>query len=139
VSIVTKKHPRPDKEVPVKKQLSAPGRDSGFTVIELCVALSILAIVAAGLAPVFWSAIKTAGIANHRTAGAAIASREMEGMRSIPYASVGFYTNQAGYASHYDAFETVTLGATAPEPALIEPQDVAPELHRGVSYTIERK
>jgi prepilin-type N-terminal cleavage/methylation domain-containing protein len=116
-----------------------PRRESGFTVIELCVALSILAIVAAGMAPVFWNAIKTAGVANHRTAGAAIASREMEAMRSVPYASVGLYENQAGYASYFESLETVTLGSTAPSPALIEPEDAAPEVQRGVSYTIQRR
>ena len=57
----------------MKKKPSAVGHESGFTVIELVVALGILAIVAAGMAPVFWSAIKTAGVANHRTAAAAIA------------------------------------------------------------------
>ena len=123
----------------MNKKPSAAGHESGFTIIELVVALGILALVAAGLAPVFWTAIKTAGVANHRTAAAAIASREMEGLRSIAYASVGFYENQAGYAAEYEGLETVTLGATAPVPALMEPQDAAPEVQRNVSYTIQRR
>jgi prepilin-type N-terminal cleavage/methylation domain-containing protein len=118
---------------------TAPERQGGFTIIELVVALGILALVAAGIAPVFWTAMKTAGVANHRTAGAAIASREMEGMRSVAYDSVGFYESQTGYTSEFDGLETVTLGATAPVPALIEPQDATPEVQRNVSYTIQRR
>lgn len=118
---------------------TAPARESGFTVIELCVALAVLAVVAAGMIPVFWTSLRTAAVANHRTAGAAIASREMEGMRSIPYASVGFYSDQLGYAADFEGHDTVLLGATAPVPALIEPQDATPEMQRGVAYTIQRK
>lgn len=118
---------------------TAPERQGGFTIIELTVALGILAVIGAGMAPVFWSAIKTAGVANHRSTASAMATREMEGMRSVPYASVGFYENQAGYAADFESLETVTLGATAPVPALLEPQDAAPEVQRGISYTVERR
>ena len=68
--------------------------EGGFTIIELVAALGILSIVAASLAGVFWSAIRTAGNAAHRSDGASIASREIESMRSFRYADIGFYADQ---------------------------------------------
>ena len=88
--------------------------ERGFTIIELTVALGLLAIVSAALAPVFWSAIRTASIANHRTDGASIASREIEGMRAVPYAQVGFYQDQPGYVTSFEGFTTVSLGGSSP-------------------------
>ena len=80
---------------------AGPGRvrrakraEGGFTIVELVVSMALLSIVAAPLASVFWSAIRTAGVAAHRTDGSSIASREIEGMRSVPYSLVGFYDDQ---------------------------------------------
>ena len=70
--------------------------EGGFTIVEMVVALAILAMVMAPLAGVFWSSMRTAGAASHRTDGSSIASREIEGMRAVPYAQVGFYADQPG-------------------------------------------
>jgi prepilin-type N-terminal cleavage/methylation domain-containing protein len=88
--------------------------ERGFTIIELTVAMGLLALVAASLAGVFWSAIRTASIANHRTDGASIASREIEGMRAVPYAQVGFYQDQPGYVTSFESLATVSLGGSSP-------------------------
>jgi type II secretory pathway pseudopilin PulG len=98
--------------------------DRGFTIVELVVALGFLAIVSASIAGVFWSAIRTASVSNHRTAGAAIASREIEGMRAVPYGSVGFYGDETGYTSTFEGLPTVTLASTTPAGVvpLIQPQ-----------------
>jgi prepilin-type N-terminal cleavage/methylation domain-containing protein len=91
--------------------------ESGFTIIELVVSMALLAIVAAPLAGVFWSAIRTAGSAAHRTDGSSVASREIEGMRAIPYSQVGFYNDQTGYAATtLDGLTTVSLGTSSPAP-----------------------
>ncbi len=76
----------------------------------------------APLASLFWGAMRTAGVAGHRTDGASIASREIEGMRAIPYAQVGFYADQTGYAATYEGFTTVSLGATSPASGTLVPQ-----------------
>src|SRR5262245_3912491 len=91
--------------------------ESGFTIVELVVSMALLAIVAAPLAGVFWAAIRTAGSAAHRTDGAAVASREIEAMRAIPYGQVGFFNDQTGYtATTLDGLTTVSLGTTSPTP-----------------------
>jgi prepilin-type N-terminal cleavage/methylation domain-containing protein len=91
--------------------------ESGFTIIELVVSMALLAIVAAPLAGVFWSAIRTAGSAAHRTDGSSVASREIEALRAVPYGQVGFYNDQTGYtATTLDGLTTVSLGTSSPTP-----------------------
>lgn len=96
--------------------------ESGFTIIELVVSLAILAIIVAPMASVFWAAIRTAGSAAHRTDGSSIASREIEGMRAVPYAQVGFYADQPGFASTFEGFTTVSLGPSSPATGALIPQ-----------------
>jgi hypothetical protein len=116
-------------------------------------------MVMAPLCGVFWGAMRTAGVASHRTDGSSIASREIEAMRAIPYAQVGFYADQTGYASTYESFTTVTLGATSPASGTAvpqlqpqrpdpnaatgyapdpDPENASPIQQGGVSYAVER-
>ena len=93
------------------------GGEEGFTIVEVVISIAVLAMVSAPLAGAFWAAIRTAGVAGHRTDGSSIASREIEGMRAVPYAQVGFYADQPGYAAMsptFEGFTTVSLGATSP-------------------------
>ncbi|HEV7525159.1 MAG TPA: fibronectin type III domain-containing protein [Acidimicrobiia bacterium] len=114
--------------------------EAGFTIIELVVSMALLAIVAAPLAGVFWSSIRTAGVSGHRTDGSSIASREIEAMRAVPYAQVGFYANQAGFVSTFDspALTTVSLGPSAPASVALAPTDAAPVVQGGVPFTVAR-
>ena len=102
------------------------GSEDGFTIIELVISLAILAMVLGPLAGVFWSSIRTAGSAAHRTDGASIASREIESMRAFPYAQVGFYSDEPGYVSSFEGFTTVSLGSTSPSSGSLIPK-VEPE------------
>jgi type II secretory pathway pseudopilin PulG len=115
------------------------GSESGFTIVELVVALGLLAIVAAPLAGVFWSAIRTASVSNHRTDGSAIASREIEGMRAVPYGQVGFYNDQPGAVvspSTFDGLTPVSLGTTSPASGNSVPQmqPKTPDPSAGAGY-----
>jgi len=96
--------------------------EDGFTIVELVVSLAVLAVVMAPLAGVFWSSMRTAGVASHRTDGSSVASREIEAMRAIPYGHVGFYADQPGYATTFDGFTTVLLGSTSPSSGTLIPQ-----------------
>ena len=69
--------------------------DSGFTVVELIVALSIMAIVMAGLAPALDAALQTASIGNRRTAANGLATAAIEQMRSVSYPTVGYTAEPA--------------------------------------------
>lgn len=137
--------------------------DAGFTILELVISMALLAIVAAPLASVFWSAIRTAGSAAHRTDGSSIASREIEGMRAVPYAQVGFYADQPGYVATWvdggTSYDTVDLGPTSPATGTLVPQmqpstpdpsaasgfapdpnpaNAVPIVQGGVTYTVAR-
>jgi prepilin-type N-terminal cleavage/methylation domain-containing protein len=97
--------------------------DAGFTIIELVISMALLAIIAAPLASVFWAAIRTAGAASHRTDGASIASREIEAMRAVPYAQVGFYADQTNFGTATsDGSTRVSLGSTSPATGKTVPQ-----------------
>jgi prepilin-type N-terminal cleavage/methylation domain-containing protein len=116
--------------------------ERGFTIIELVIAMGLLAIVSASLAGVFYGAIRTAGDANHRTDGAAIASREIEGMHAVPYAQVGFYDDQFGVTATFhnslmnDTLTTVSLGPTSPASGSLVPQmqPETPDPNAAVGY-----
>jgi prepilin-type N-terminal cleavage/methylation domain-containing protein len=102
---------------------------AGFTLVELVIALGLMAIIAASLSGVFYAAMKAAGASAHRSDGASIASRELESMRSFQYSDIGFYADQTGYVATFtdpdtnQTLTTVTLGSTTPSgnPANIQP------------------
>src|SRR4029077_15532296 len=73
------------------------------------------------MAGVFWTATRTAGVANHRTDGSSIASREIEGMRAVPYGQVGFYSDQPGFVPTFEGLTSVSLGSTSPARGLSVP------------------
>jgi prepilin-type N-terminal cleavage/methylation domain-containing protein len=116
-------------------------REGGFTIIEMVVALAILAMVMAPLARVYWSSIRTAGAAAHRTDGSSIASREIESMHAVPYSQVGFYADQPGYVASFEGLTTVSLGSTSPTTGPLVPQ-VQPQTtgitQGSVSYSVKR-
>jgi len=131
--------------------------DAGFTIIELVVAMGLLAIVASSLGGVFWASLRTAGSATHRTDAASIASREIESMRAVPYASVGFYGDETGYTSTFEGNTTVLLAATTPfgvdppiQPQTPDPSaadtftpdpdatNASPITQGGISFTVHR-
>ncbi|MCU1468106.1 MAG: hypothetical protein JWM72_4034, partial [Actinomycetia bacterium] len=98
------------------------GGQGGFTIVELVISMALLAIIAAPLANVFWSGLRTASAAAHRTDGASVASREIERMRAVPYGQVGFYVDEPGYSSTFETLSTVTLGSVSPSTGKLVPQ-----------------
>src|SRR3954467_11284874 len=115
--------------------------EGGFTIVEMVVALAILAIVMAPLARVYWSSIRTAGAASHRTDGSSIASREIESMHAVPYAQVGFYADQPGFVSTFEGFTTVSLGSPSPASGPLAPQidtQTAGITQGGVDFSVTR-
>src|SRR3954465_14330445 len=115
--------------------------EGGFTIVEMVVALAILAIVMAPLARVYWSSIRTAGAASHRTDGSSIASREIESMHAVPYAQVGFYADQPGFVSTFEGLTTVSLGATSPSSGPLVPQvdtQTSGITQGGINFSVRR-
>ena len=124
------------------KRSREPREEAGFTIVELVVAMAVLAMVIAPLAEVFWSALRTAGSASHRTDGSSIASAEIESMHAVPYGQVGFYADQPGYTSTFEGFTTVSLGSTSPTSGPSVPQiDPATTgiTQGGVNFSVTRQ
>jgi hypothetical protein len=72
-----------------------------------------------------------------------VATKEIEGVRALSYAQIGFYGDEPGYAGTFEGLTTVTLGPTTPSgttpqayPTNSNP--AAPVVFGGVSYGVER-
>lgn len=97
--------------------------DDGFTLIEVVVSLTLVALLMTGMAGMFYSAMRVAATANRRTEATSIATRELEAMRALPYPTLGFYTDQS--PSDAGMGTNVILGTTAPGDVLLAPTGTA--------------
>jgi len=114
-------------------------RDSdGFTMIEVIISLSLLAFVMVALTPVFYASLRTASGTSTRTEAAALATRDVEAMRSVPYADVGFYADQPGFLSGYGGRETVVLANTTPVGVTPDFIPLTTELFASRTFTVRR-
>lgn len=77
--------------------MAAYERDKGFTVIEMVVALFILAIVLTAIAPAFYGELKATAAANYRSSANGLAVGAIEEMRAFPFYQIGW--NQADYTT----------------------------------------
>ena len=83
--------------------------EGGFSLIELVASLTILAVGIGAVMQTFSTSFSVAGVGNNRSRAVALATREAESMRSIPYEQVGFSTTQAGYAPTFEGATTVLV------------------------------
>ena len=72
-----------------REQHDSRPSDAGFTFVELVVALTILSVGIVGVIGVTNSSFKVASGASMRSKGVAVATREVEAMRAIPYNEIG--------------------------------------------------
>ncbi len=66
----------------------APGREEGFTLVELMVALGLVAVVAAGLTVSVGLGFRTVAVAKQRQSASELATARLEHLRNIPYEQV---------------------------------------------------
>lgn len=97
---------------------SGEDREGGFTLVEMMVALLILAIVLAAVAPAFWGSLKATASTDQRSVADGLAVAASEQIRSLPFYEVGYsttpsYCNQSGstpvllsYSSPMDSMPT---------------------------------
>lgn len=67
-------------------------REQGFTLIELMVAMLILAIVLTALLPAFFGTMKATNSSDNRSTANGLAVAATEQLRSVPYYEVGYVT-----------------------------------------------
>ena len=64
--------------------------ERGFTIVELLIALLVLAIILAALAPAFYGTMRAADLADEHSQASGIAVAASEQMRSFPYWQTGY-------------------------------------------------
>ena len=72
-------------------------REQGFTLVELMIALLVLAIVMAALAPAFYGELKATAASNYRSTANGLAVGAIEEMRAFPFYEIGW--NQTDYST----------------------------------------
>jgi prepilin-type N-terminal cleavage/methylation domain-containing protein len=88
-------------------------REQGFTMIELMIAMLVLAIVMTAIGPAFYGELKAAAAANFRSTANGLAVGAIEEMRAFPYYEVGW--NATDYStSTSPAQSCVPRGAAFP-------------------------
>ncbi|MHB1535941.1 MAG: prepilin-type N-terminal cleavage/methylation domain-containing protein [Acidimicrobiales bacterium] len=108
--------------------------ERGFTVIELLIALMILAIVLTALAPAFFETMSATAMTNQRSVANGLAVAADEQLRALPYWEVGYNigTTPAGCPTT----DPVTFSPALTNPpvsALLTTQTVG-----GTQYTLQR-
>jgi prepilin-type N-terminal cleavage/methylation domain-containing protein len=87
--------------------------DEAFTLIELLIAMSILGLVMAAMAPGFYNALASATASGDRNTADGLAVTALQQMQAAPYADVGFYSSQT-QAGACPTSNTVIIGTTVP-------------------------
>lgn len=95
--------------------------------------MSVMSVGVLGFLRVSLGGMAVTTGANARTTATAVAAGEIEAMRAIPYADLGFATSAAGFRSSFEGATTVVV---APEVARVEPLGVHQQ--DGMTFTITR-
>lgn len=84
-------------DVPYVGKVAVHKREQGFTLVELMIALLVLAIVVAALAPAFYGELKATAASNFRSTANGLAVGAIEEMRAFPFYEIGY--NQTDYST----------------------------------------
>jgi prepilin-type N-terminal cleavage/methylation domain-containing protein len=115
----------------VTEQGADSGDEGGFTLLEMMVALLLLALVLAALGPAFYGLLRATSLTSQRSVANGLAVTATEQLRSIPYDQVGFYATPTGCPST----NAVLLGSSVSDPLA---QMATSQTVGNVSYTIQR-
>lgn len=109
--------------------------DDGLSLVEILVALFLLALVLMGLASTMTASLASITRDEQRVRATQLANQLLEDLRVVPWDDLGFYAGDGGYQAVFDGADTVTLtgvrpsGSRAPLPG---PRTVTRD---GVQYT----
>lgn len=103
------------------RRAASETREDGFTLIEMTVALTILASVLLATAMAMFSGMKALAASRQRSSFIEVANAEMEAVRATPYASVGvnatdprYLDNSAYPGGKFDGRDAVVVASGAP-------------------------
>lgn len=115
------------------------GDEGGFTLVELVVALTVMAVGIFGLMRVYGGTLGASSAADVRTSATAIATAELEALRSIPFDDLGFEATAPGYAATWNdggaTFDTVTVAAGRAQTA----PTGAGQVRKGETFDVVRR
>ena len=120
---------------------AASDREEGFTLVEMMVALMILAIVMTALAPAFYGALKATAATNQRSIADNLAVAANEQIRSFPYWEIGYQAsdyNAGGIAASCTSSNRVTLSSGTTTPLDNTASFPVVKQQSSTSYTITR-
>ena len=112
--------------------------DDGIGLIEIMIAIVILGVVLSALAATIITSLAAMHKDELRVRATHVANQELELLRAQEWESVGFYSNDNGYAATWDGNDTVTLGATRPAGSSAPVPQGAPITVDGIDYTVTR-
>lgn len=116
--------------MPPRPDTPAPDPDAGFTILELMIALSVLAIAIFGITTVFDASIRSGDVDVRRTTAVGFAAQAVESLRAAPYDALGLLQNESSPAC--DAGATIVVVASRPYPP------VSTQMAGNVAYTVDR-
>lgn len=116
------------------RTLRASG-DDGFTLIEMMIALLLIALVAAGFLSATTTSISAARTNEGRTQAVQLAQDRLEQVVSQPWSNIGLYATDTDYRATTPAGETTVALTKTPRPASV-PTPTEPVSWHGINYSI---
>jgi prepilin-type N-terminal cleavage/methylation domain-containing protein len=112
---------------------------AGFSLIEVLVAMTVLAVATVGTLHAFTGSVEGTAKAEQRASMVVIAQRELERLRGVPYAQLGLdsipgASTEAPRTGESATEELVTGGAVDPGPTPFEWQGVKGRIYRFVTW-----
>lgn len=106
--------------------------ESGFSLVELMASLTVLAIGIVSTASVIMSSLDVGSQGNIRARAVAVATRDADSMRAVPYDRLGFAATQPSFVPTFEGGSTVQVG----DPVLTP--DGPAQLSGGTSFGVRR-
>jgi prepilin-type N-terminal cleavage/methylation domain-containing protein len=114
---------------------------AGFTLVELVVAISLLAMVGGGFVASLGLGFRTIALARQRQTAASVAEARLEHLRSIPYAQVALASSlvkatdptDPDYALSSDGTQFDVDGKGTMEPLIVDPSGGVPHIEDPVT------
>lgn len=105
--------------------------DAGATIVEMLVTAFLLSVGVMGAVTVLATSARTTAVADTQGDATALASSELEVLRSLDYDVVGIEPSASGYLPTFDGLPTVTESTN-----LVEP--LGEVIVDGVTFRVER-